>query len=647
MNDFKIFDTLLEPVFILNKERKVIYCNEPAALLCDLSIRRILKAKDFLEILRFKPEPPDWLSKLTDIKAPTAYKELNFESASGSQGKIQITAQPLSLDQKEEAWLIYFRDVTLEETLQKKYRAELEQKEDVILDLQKAQKELQNYSKNLEKMVEERTAEISELNHLLKALLDSLGQGFFVFNKEGKCLSVTSKACQQTVQTNPSGQYVWDVLKLGENQVSGFKKWLTTIFAEMLPFSDLAALGPQRFTHSEGRHISLEYYPMRNPENQMDGVVVVASDITNLVEAQAEAERERHFAELITTLIRNKRGVLSFINESKKLLIDLENVTQKSSEQNHEELFRVLHTLKGGAASFAAFDMAEQCHKAENILTELRFESDSEAQKNYWQKLDLIKDEINNHFSQYIETTQDVLGKKIESERTVEIPAKQIIELADQVRPLPGGEKLAQNLVYEYACEPISFYFESYQDITQEVAQTLSKQVEPIKFIGGDLRIWAEAYSDLFNSCVHAFRNAIDHGIEAPHLRQEIGKPEAGKISVEFKLEKKSSSLKILIKDDGGGISPEAIRNKLSKQGIVISDESDEQIIQHVFDSQFSTRDEVTETSGRGVGMDAIRFAAEKLGGQVYVKSSIGKGTELYIEVPYITAPLKDLKAVA
>ena len=155
--DFKIFDTLLEPIFIINSDKQIIYCNEPAGLICDLTVRKIIRNKlVFDETFQFS-EPILALKNVSEIKDASPYQEVAFTNSEGRTGKIQITLQPFqeSDNISEKSWIIFFRDFTLEETLQKKYRAELEQKEDVIRDLQVAQAELEKYSKNLEKMVED------------------------------------------------------------------------------------------------------------------------------------------------------------------------------------------------------------------------------------------------------------------------------------------------------------------------------------------------------------------------------------------------------------------------------------------------------------------------------------------------------------
>lgn len=631
--DAKLFDTLLEPVFILDQEKRVLYCNEPASLLCDLSVRKIIRSQTPLDQIFHFSSPVEHLSHLSAVTDPTPYQELGFSIESGKTGKVQITFQPFAGINGAKTWIVFFRDVTLEETLQKKYRAELEQKEDVILDLRKAQAELEKYSKNLEKMVDERTSEIKKLNQMMAALLDSLHQGFFVFDKEGLCLEVFSKACATTIETRPAGQKIWQVLRLSDKQVPGFQKWMLTVFAEMLPFEDLAPLAPQKFPHSQGAEIQLEYYPLRGNEGPLDGVVVVATDITKLVEAQREAETERAHAKMILSLIQHKRQVLSFVQESESLLQELKSEFQNGEFVDAENLFRCLHTLKGGAASFSIKPMTDQAHQSESLLTEWKLERTPQL----FEKLKISSLQIEKHFRNFSAENEPILGsaEKIK-QRWLEIPASQLAQFQHK---LP--QALQSEFVHEFLMEPVGEFFQQYKEVVQAVAEREQKSVAPLHFHNEKLSVLPEPYSQLFSTFIHAFRNAVDHGIETPDLRQERGKPIQGKIECLFSKVTESGQdwLLIEVRDDGGGIDPAKIRHRLQAKGLDVSSESDTQVIQHIFDSQFSTKEIVTETSGRGVGLDAILFAAKALGGQAWVVSHWGRGSSLKVKVPYWQTP--------
>ena len=630
--DSKIFDTLLEPVFILNERKEVLYCNEPASLICDSSPRKLARSKTPLDQVFQFAAPLEYIHSLAQVVDATPYQEIAFKIGDDKTGKVQITFQPFSEIDGQKTWIAFFRDVTLEETLQRKYRAELEQKEDVILDLQKAQAELEKYSKNLEQMVEERTAQIKKLNQMMAALLDSLGQGFFIFDKSGACLEIFSKACEATVECKPYGKKIWEVLGLPERQVVGFQKWMTTVFAEMLPFEDLVPLAPQVFNHSQGKNIKLEYYPLR-PKDQtgMDGVVVVATDITALVEAQREAEIEGAHAKMIVSLILHKRHLVNFMKESTALIEELKNEFKKEESASTDGLFRILHTIKGGAASFSIKPLADQAHESESLLT--NWKADKTSQN--FQNLKITALGIEEQFHQFSIENEGILGSadKLKS-RWIELPADKLYQFQSKL-PTP---QLSAEFLVEFLMEPIGEHFKQYGEIVQNIAEREMKSVDPVEFHNAEIPILPEHYSHLFSTFIHQFRNAVDHGIEPQGKRQETGKPLAGKIDVCFSLKEENGArwLWLEVKDDGGGIDPAKIRSLLTAKGIDVRRENDEQVIQHIFDSQFSTKEAVTETSGRGVGMDAILHAAQKLGGTAWVKSELGKGTSLYVKVPYL-----------
>ncbi|MBC7371754.1 MAG: Hpt domain-containing protein [Bdellovibrionaceae bacterium] len=632
---YALFDTLLEPVFVVNAEGKVVYCNEPAALICELSVRKISRGLFFKDLLKFNV-PIDGLDRLPTVTDPTPYKELNFESPAGQKGKVQVTLQPIQNESAEPNWIIFVRDVTLEERLQQKYRGELEQKEDVIVALQKAQSELEQYSKNLEHMVAERTQQISYMNRQMKALLDSLSQGFFIFDNKGICLEVSSKACETTLEQSPPGKMIWDVLKLQDKQVDGFKKWMTTLFSEMLPFEDLAPLGPETYPHSQNHNISLDYFPLRGGQNQIEGVVVVATDVTSLVEARKQAETEKAHAKLIIHMVQSKNEMGRFIRESQFMMKELREVmAAPHTEWDLESVFRTLHTLKGGSGIFSIHKVAESCHFAETRLTEYKETRDPV-------KADMLKSQcqaVELQFKVFLKETSEVLGASILSdERMLEVKISDVNSMLDKLVAYPQAKVIVENNFSHLLYEPIRTFFAPYKDVAEKVAEKENKVLRAVEFKNDMIPVVPEIYGPLFATFVHAFRNAVDHGIETPSARYAQQKPEGGKISVKFERQDLPSPiLRITLHDDGGGVDAQKIRAKLTAKGMDVTAETDEQVIQHLFDSQFSTKEKITETSGRGVGLDAIKHEALLLGGKVWMETILAAGSTLIVEVPYIT----------
>lgn len=629
MVDGKLFDTLLEPLFILDQEGKIVYCNEAASLIVNVGVRKILRSKVKLQELVQFADPIPALENLISLTDPSPYQEVSFQVEDKS-GRVQLTVQKFNDDP---SWIVFFRDVTLEETLQRKYRAELEKKEDVIRDLEKAKAQIEDYSRNLEKMVAERTAQLSQLNAKMTALLDSLDQGFLIFNEKGDVLEIVSKACEQILGRNPAGQPIWKALNYNDKETVKFQKWMATVFAEMLPFEDLAPLGPSRFAHPEGKEISLSYYPLRE-DSAIVGIVLVATDITNLVFAQREAEKERAYAKMILQLVKQKRQIQAFLREAETLTQTILMQAQQP-KPNFEEAFRALHTLKGGSASFSILSIVQASHHAEELLKQWNEKPSEESRKAFVRQVQ----ELPQHLNHFQEDCSVLLGNR-SGDVSREISSLALSEFYEKI---PADFPLKRAFFESFLAEPVGPLFEHYEDQIQQTAAALEKIVAPLQVEPAAFRLWPQPYEQLFSTFVHAFRNAIDHGIETPENRELKGKATAGRIGVQCE-RLTNGLLRFSIWDDGGGIDPQIIRQKLDKNSISHSHENDQQVIQHVFDSSFSTREQVTEISGRGVGMDAIKAAAEKLGGTARVESTLGKGSTVIIEVPWLTETPKSLQ---
>jgi two-component system chemotaxis sensor kinase CheA len=144
---------------------------------------------------------------------------------------------------------------------------------------------------------------------------------------------------------------------------------------------------------------------------------------------------------------------------------------------------------------------------------------------------------------------------------------------------------------------------------------------------------------------MHVLRNAVDHGIEPPEARENAGKPRTG--SVELRAEREHDTVVITVEDDGGGIDADVIRDKAAEKGIRPRDELDDlpdnEIYDYVFHPGFSTNDEITDVSGRGVGMDVVKTTVESLDGSVDVDSTLGEGTTVSIRLPVTVAIIRIL----
>ncbi len=642
--EFQLFDTLLEPCIVVKRSLQIVYCNETAAMLFGVSARKIIRSEMTLQsLVEFSVEIPG-LNNIEEVNAPTPIKEVSFKAKIDQKiGKVQVSLQPLASkwdEGQEPLWILFVRDVTLEEKLQKKYQGELNQKEHIIKDLENAKLMLEDYSKNLESKVQERTREVLELNQTMKAMLDSLHQGFFIFNSKGICLPVSSKACLEAIEVDPAGKHLADVLRLVNSERESLADWLETLFGNLLPVEDAVTFGPTHYKHSEGKTIELNYYPLFSENKELAGIVVVATDTTSLVEARAELATERNNAKLVINIIKNRRQIQNFIDNCLRIITHLyAELTKPFSDRDASNLFRSLHTLKGGASSFGLVELAEHCHQAEALLKEIRDDSRYELLstaviKEKWINVEKLVQLIKSDFGRFIEWSEQVVGKNLSKERVLDITFYQFVKVINKMEDDLNREQVKQILIDEFLTVPIQDQIMSYQETINQVANILQKPMAPLEIESESIKIIPEYYQDLLNSMIHVFRNAVDHGIEPVQRRLELGKPEEGQIKVKIQL--KGTILAIEIADDGSGIDPAVIRQKLKENEIDTSSESDESVIQQIFNPGFSTRNQVTSISGQGVGMDAVMNSVRELGGRAYVKSQINKGTTVMIEVPYV-----------
>ena len=663
MSALRAFDTLIDVVLAVDSELCVRYGNGPASELLEVSVKRLASGKPLSQWIEISGDDFD-VNAFALAKEPSPYRELAFTTPSGKSGWIQASAQPAPAEILPEGsgplWLIYLRDVSLEKTLFEKYKSELDQKEVVIDDLRAAQAKLEDYSRNLEKMVEARTAELREANRALKAVLDSLAQGIAAFDRTGRLLPMHSRVARTLFEKDVGGvASAAELLGLDGAERASFERWREAAFEEMLPFEDMAPLGPSRYAHTKGRAIALDFNPMRSDSGTLDAVVMVATDRTDELTAIEEAKRERRLARMVTLVAGHRNQFRSFAREARSLFVRLEAafatvVTDSDRVASDDELARWMHTVKGGAASFALDDVASQMHECESLLPQAQSVEAGErasARGRISTGLAAAREAL----ERFLEERKELFGGIDASGRTAEIPVAKLSEWAKGLEGVPQAEKFRSAVVSEYVQIPIRDAFSHMVPAIAELAETLGKPVAPIRFVGGDLRVTPEPFAELFASFVHAFRNAVDHGLETAEQRRASGKSEQGSIEVKFeRFERDESSwIRISVTDDGRGIDAARIRAKLDSKGHSdwYAGKSESEIIQAVFMDDLSTAEHTTETSGRGVGLSALLSEARALGGQAWVETSLGKGSCVTAEAPerstVVNANVPGLKVVA
>jgi two-component system chemotaxis sensor kinase CheA len=194
---------------------------------------------------------------------------------------------------------------------------------------------------------------------------------------------------------------------------------------------------------------------------------------------------------------------------------------------------------------------------------------------------------------------------------------------------------------------PLLRVMENLPRVAREVATRTGKRIE-VTLAGAELELDRSILDRLYDPLVHVVRNAVDHGLEIPEVRKQAGKSEVGNLRIEATREK--DAIRIAVSDDGAGMNLAALRERSVAAGLVHATLADdlppEEIVEMAFHPGLSTAASVSDISGRGVGMDAVRSTLESLGGAVWLETRPGAGTTALLRVPIAAAVQRVLLVV-
>jgi two-component system chemotaxis sensor kinase CheA len=192
-----------------------------------------------------------------------------------------------------------------------------------------------------------------------------------------------------------------------------------------------------------------------------------------------------------------------------------------------------------------------------------------------------------------------------------------------------------QDAIMQVRMMPVSFVFQRFPRLVRDTSRKLGKEVNLV-LIGEDTQADKNIIEALGDPLVHILRNSLDHGFETPDQRLAAGKPATGTLTLRASQE--SDQVVIVVEDDGKGIDPGVIKRKAYEKGVIdeatLERISDRDAINLIFAPGLSTLDVVSDLSGRGVGMDVVRTAVEKVNGTLHLDSDLGQGTRITLSLP-------------
>jgi two-component system chemotaxis sensor kinase CheA len=453
--------------------------------------------------------------------------------------------------------------------------------------------------------------------------LENLGQGFMVIDHKGLIQEGATHVTKEIFGENPEGKHFGDLLRLTKEKREVLNKWLHNIWRGALSFKDLIPLAPQFFQNNEGRFIELHYKPIYvyGSRAKIDKFICVAIDKTHEISLKKQLERDKQNAYFIKACLQNPMDFIDLLRDSYELLETYPIIF----EMDEKEIFRKFHTLKARYGQFGIKDLSSLINDVESVISRgdindliMKVDAFEKELKSFVKKNGLI-----------IES-----AKKSSVEEGGGIDVKEIIKIGEEFNL---SDHYLKHIRENYLLSDLKRKFIRYGHLVDELGEKQGKVID-LKIKGDKIRVDTHKYSNFIHTSIHLFRNMVDHGIEPEDERIEKNKPPRGNIEVDFK--KQDDSFLITLKDNGRGIDPNKIKQKVLDIKLKSEKELENlkgpELINLIFLPGLSTMEKITEISGRGVGMDAVREEIERLGGEIKVTSVLDEGTTFFIKLPFL-----------
>jgi two-component system chemotaxis sensor kinase CheA len=459
-----------------------------------------------------------------------------------------------------------------------------------------------------ERVLNDRTAELAEKNADMRFLLDNVSQGFATIDAGGHLARKRSAAFDRWFDSPPAGASWFDCLeRLAPTFASASRLGWVEVTAGIMPLALTVEQMPHRFCVG-AVHYRVGYHPIGAGETA-ERYLVVVTDVTTEVEREEAASQRNEAMEIFDRVLTDRTGVASFVEEASEVIESL-----RAPDTSLAVVQRGLHTLKGNAAIFGAASVAAICHALEDHIAATGEAPNAEQ-----------IERISVAWSRLARDIERMMGRR----DVIEIDEEQYAALVASVRETPGATTALWRL-RELRLEPSRRRLRHFAEQARRVAEQLEKPGLEVHVEDHEVRLDARRWKGFWSAFVHAIRNAVDHGIEAPDERVALGKAPHGRLWLRTRQE--SGRVVIEVEDDGRGVDWARVRDKARAMGVACETLDDLQ--RALFEEKLSTAAEVSEVSGRGVGMGALREATRALGGEVTVTSTHGGGTKVRMVFP-------------
>jgi ligand-binding sensor domain-containing protein/HPt (histidine-containing phosphotransfer) domain-containing protein len=460
----------------------------------------------------------------------------------------------------------------------------------------------------LEAKVEERTHELGQRNQALRIVLDNVDQGLFRVDLDGRILEERSTIVDRWFGPCEGRPQLAAYVGADAHFADVFNIGMMAFRDEVMPVPVCLDQLPKRLVAS-GRHFDCRYLPIEDA-GTLRALLCVLDDVTERLKRTQDEAEQRELVAAFMAFTRDRAGFLVFFHETEGILRDVGR-----SDLDPSKLKRLLHTLKGNAGMHGLQRIVETCHRAE---TELELDDAVRVET-----MGLLQD----HWTKVAQALRAVTGG--DGRAVIELSTADLDDLARRVQCGAQARELLSELV-RLRWEPVERPLARLAEHGRALALRLKDLEIDVQVLADDLRLDPERWNPLWSTLVHLVRNAVDHGLETAEERASAGKPVRAMLRLEAR--RRDGGLRLEIEDDGHGIDWEALRRLCRKRGL--PNETRAELFEVLLRPDVSSREQVTETSGRGVGLAAVAASVSELGGTLAVESEPGRGTLWILQLP-------------
>jgi HPt (histidine-containing phosphotransfer) domain-containing protein len=380
---------------------------------------------------------------------------------------------------------------------------------------------------------------------------------------------------------------------------------------------------------SETRTLELDWTPICDQEGRVEKLMLCLRDATEIRALQNAALQHEEEMRMLQEIIDiPEERFHRFLTKTQEYLKENRELVMHATEGKRHEIIRQLfvnmHTIKGTARSFYLRAIAEVTHEVEQGYANIQKGQMNWDRSRLLQDLDRVHDLIHHYRNIGMNKLGWALGTRV-----IKLPRQTLIRQLDILHRM---KSVAQNPKATAALAALSGHFarECYDDLQSlleeaakgldSIARDLKKEPPSLKITAPEVLMTDEGADLVISIMTHIFRNSIDHGIEETAQRLTSGKHVAGTISIHAQYQ--GSDLMITLQDDGRGLNLAAVERKARELGLLQATETvtDRELGHLIFNPGLSTKDVVTEISGRGVGLDVVKVYLESVGGRIEVE---------------------------